>query len=172
VQLIAEMGEKVNSDPNKLADSFAKHVRIFMRSKLCRHLKMLVSKLFHAQQVNKIVAFGLGPLSLGLPGGPDDPGIVRIHIQHAALLAMRDVWKEMHQGDLKIYVQDPQYLEMDLNILAHHGITVVNGDIGHQMGACLLDPLTLVVDFFIMLANFAYRLRSHTTCWSSYICST
>jgi hypothetical protein len=71
---------------------------------------------------------------------------IRVQVQHAALLAIRDVWKEKHKGSFEIYLQDPQYLKIDEEVAHKFGMTVVNGDIGHQMSYLLVDADTLVVD--------------------------
>lgn len=72
---------------------------------------------------------------------------LRTQIQHAALLAIRDAGKEEHKDSCDIYLQDPQYLKIDEKVCAQFGMTVVNGDIGHQMGYLLIDEDTLVVDW-------------------------
>jgi hypothetical protein len=75
---------------------------------------------------------------------------IRVQTQHAALLAIRDAWMEKHEGSFEIYLQDPQYLKIDEEVAAQFGMTVVNGDIGHQMGYLLIDQFTLVVDLISM----------------------
>ncbi len=88
----------------------------------------------------------MGSLHSEKHGGPDNFAAVRVDSQYGALLAMRDEWQRSNQGHLKVYVQDPQYNKTDEAILKEWNITVVNGDVGYQMGACLINPFTLVVD--------------------------
>lgn len=151
VKAAIKLGQIIHPDPNKLADSFRKHVRIFQKSELCKRVKLLLSKLFNEQKVNKIVAFGLGQISVPM-SDPDSAKAVHIHSQHAALLEIREAWKESPQGrtgNFDIFVQDPTYSKQDADILflKKWGITVVNAELGYQVGACLLDIYTLVVDF-------------------------
>jgi hypothetical protein len=135
-------------DSNKVADSFHKHIPLFQKSETCKRLKILVSKLFHEHKVNKIVAFGLSSL-INPIRNLDSSMAVHRHYQHAALLTIRDVWADIYKGGDKfdIYVQDPLYTKQDEEVLKKFGITVVNSNIGYQVGACLLDLYTLVVDF-------------------------
>ncbi|KAE9371245.1 hypothetical protein N431DRAFT_467435 [Stipitochalara longipes BDJ] len=119
------------------------------KSELCRRIKELARKLFKAQKVTKIVAFGLGQISTP-SRDPHFGSAVKNHYQHGALLAIRDTWKETQQGDFKIYVQDPAYSRQYEAILKQWGITVVNAEMGYQVGACLLDIFTLVVDFIAL----------------------
>jgi hypothetical protein len=140
------LGKLHNPDVNKLADTFLQHYRNFQKTELCRRIKALVSKLFKEQKVTKIVAFGLGQIC-SHSRDPHEAGVVQRHYQHGALLAIRDTWENLHKGDFKIYVQDPAYTRQDEAILKTWGITVVNAEMGYQVGPCLLDIFTLVVDF-------------------------
>ncbi|PMD11942.1 hypothetical protein NA56DRAFT_541435, partial [Hyaloscypha hepaticicola] len=75
--------------------------------------------------------------------------------QHAFLLAIRDTWKEEHKdakGSFDIYLSDPLAMEIDEEVTAKFDMTVVNGDIGHQMGFLLIDEFTLVVDLVSCLS--------------------
>jgi hypothetical protein len=128
----------------QLASEFQKVIADFQKTELCHQLKTLTRKLFQTTQVNKIVAYGLSYLSS--PGAVGTTATIKVQTQHAALLAIRDVWKEKHEGSFEIYLQDPQYWKIDEEVAAQFGMTVVNGDIGHQMGYLLIDQFTLVVD--------------------------
>jgi len=149
-----------NPDPKKVADDFERHVQIFQKSNLCKRMKLFAGKLFREQPVNKIVAFGLGNLHSVVGGGRDNIQALRNHNQHATLLAIRDAWKESHEGKFDIYVQDPLYLQEDMDILEKWDIKVVNSDMGFQIGACLLDAQTLVVDFIAIwpVATVAFEI--------------
>jgi hypothetical protein len=148
MRMVVNSSKAAHPNSNKVADSFHKHIPLFQKSEICRRLKILVSKLFHEHKVNKIVAFGLGPLTIPFRD-LDSSLAVHRHYQHAALLAIRDAWTDIYKGGDKfdIYVQDPLYTKQDEGILKNFGITVVNSNIGYQEGACLLDLYTLVVDF-------------------------
>ena len=91
---------------------------------------------------------------MSCPTGPGHPVTIHGQTQHAALLAIRDTWKEEHKGakdSFDIYLCDPDNWEVDVKAAAHFDMTVVNGDIGHQMGYVLVDEFTLVVDFVACL---------------------
>jgi hypothetical protein len=148
LRLLVKLSKAAHPDSNKVADSFHRHIPLFQKSEICRRLKTLVSKLFHERKVNKIVAFGLGSLIHPIRDLDNDMAVHR-HYQHAALLAIRDAWTDIYKGGDKfdIYVQDPLYTKQDEEVLKNFGITVVDSNIGYQVGACLLDLYTLVVDF-------------------------
>jgi hypothetical protein len=112
----------------------------FKPTLLCKRIKELARSTFSQVKCNKIVAFG----GLGISAPP--LMAKRMQTQHAALLAIREVWKETNQGDLPIYLQDPQYLAMDQEVAAKYGMQILNGDFGHQMGWAKIDDSTLVVD--------------------------
>ena len=112
----------------------------FKSTLLCNRIKELARSTFSQVKCNKIVAFG----GYGISAPPTM--VKRMQTQHAALLAIREVWKETNQGDFPIYLQDPQYLAMDQDVAAKCGMQILNGDFSHQMGWAKIDDSTLVVD--------------------------
>lgn len=86
--------------------------------------------------------------------------------QHAALEAIRSVWEEhsksrLNLPELPIYIQDPQYSELDELIAGAepHNLKVVNCSFGHQMGWVKVDNSTLVVDFVSGFPTFELSLE-------------
>lgn len=145
--MFAEARKERNPDAARLASEFQKVITDFQKTELCHQVKTMARRLFQSRQVNRLVAYGLGGLSSPTP--PGHPVTINSQKQHAALLAIRDTWKEEHKdakGSFDIYLADPDYWEVDEKAAAHFGMTVVNGDIGHQMGYLLIDESTLVVD--------------------------
>ena len=112
----------------------------FKSTLLYNRIKELARSTFSQVKCNKIVAFG----GYGISARPNMAK--RMQTQHAALLAIREVWKETNQGDFPIYLQDPQYLAVDQEVAAKYGMQILNGDFGHQMGWAKIDDSTLVVD--------------------------
>jgi len=140
---MASAREKNNPNAAQLASEFQKVITDFQKTELCHQVKFMARKLFQSRQVNKIVAYGLSFLSCM---GVGHEITINRQVQHAALLAIRDAWKEKHKGSFEIYLQDPQYLKIDEEVAQKFGMTVVNGDLGHQMSYLLIDDDTLVVD--------------------------
>jgi hypothetical protein len=151
--MLASNRQKNNLDAAPLVTEFQKVIADFKKTELCHQIKTMARKLFQSRQVNKLVAYGLGDGLWGFsnPAGPGNSLGIGIQVQkrHAALLAIRDTWKEEHKGaggSFDIYLSDPSYWDIDEVVAAKFGMTVVNGDIGHQMGYLLIDECTLVVD--------------------------
>lgn len=112
---------------------------------LRKQIVELVRKLFQTRNIDKIVAIGGG--GLVNPSRPEGVSTLQVHTQHALLLVMRDVWKEIHPNrELKIFIQDLCYHGLDEIVAASEGMQVVNGSMGHQMGWALLDESTFLVD--------------------------
>lgn len=152
-QGIAKIRENCNPSAAQLESEFQKIITDFQKTELCHQVKTMARKLFQSRQVNKIVAYGCGHLSN--PSNAENSIKVHDHIQHAFLLAIRDTWKEEHKGakgSFDIYLSDPLYREIDEEVAAKFGMTVVNGDIGHQIGYLLIDEFTLVVDLVSCLS--------------------
>jgi hypothetical protein len=145
-------------DPAKLQEVYEKTIELFKTSKLCEQFKKLVVPLFEQKKIKKIIAFG--GMCLAFPIDPNDPAckgegqpmnfaLRRMQTQHAALEVMRDIWKEKNPngGELEIWLQDPQYTEIDAVVAGQHGMKIVNCRRGYQMGWLQLDRYTLVVDW-------------------------
>lgn len=100
-----------------------------------------------APNIKKIVAFGGGYLST--PAAPESVWTVRYHVQHATLLVFREVWESLNKDKSKklpIYLSDPQYLPIDVEVAKRYDMTVVNCSPGHQKAWTLLDENTFIVD--------------------------
>jgi hypothetical protein len=142
--------QQINPFTSVLALQFGATIAEFQSTALCKEVKKLVQKLFQEKKINKIVAFGLG--MLGTPAPPRAKLTIRWQRQHATLLAIRDVWKETNTGNFGIFIQDTQYSKRDEEVAAQYGMTVVNCDLGYQMGQLLIDEDTLLVDFITCFA--------------------
>jgi hypothetical protein len=136
--------QQFNPDAATVRSNFDATINRFKGTQLCKRLEVLVHDLFLRTNCNKIVAFG--GFTICAPSGPETAMAIRLQTQHAALLVIGDVWKEINNARIPIYIQDPQYSELDERVAAHYGMQVVNGDVGHQMGWLKIDESTLVID--------------------------
>ncbi|CZR51752.1 uncharacterized protein PAC_01629 [Phialocephala subalpina] len=117
----------------------------FKKSGLCKRLTELVQPLFLKKTCNKIVA--LGESYFSPPSVPTPADVYRLYAQHAALIVIRGVWEMSNQGKTEIFVQNPQYSELDQEVLAGEDLQLLWGDVGQQQGWVKMDELTLVVNF-------------------------
>ncbi|KAJ8068088.1 hypothetical protein OCU04_003662 [Sclerotinia nivalis] len=169
---IREKGERFwkrreNAYPNAdaLDEAFTEAIVHFKQTKLCDRLKTsFTKKLCEDKKFDKIVAFGGN--TLGHEQQSHSIQGVKMFTQHAALLSIRDNWIDSNKGrtkdDFKIYLQDPLYNKNDLEVAKRHGMTIVCGDMSHQMGWILIDCNTLVVDLDtpreIMLQRLVFEI--------------
>jgi hypothetical protein len=132
-------------DPDRLRAVYEGNIEGFQGTRLYQRFTNLVTPLFERRKINKIVAFG----AMGLAVGDQDQLTWRMHAQHAALEAMRDIWKKGNPsgGQFEIYLQDPQYQKIDSVVAEQHNMTIVNCRPGHQLGWLQIDEFTLVVDW-------------------------
>jgi hypothetical protein len=123
-------------DPDKLRAVYERNSKDFEETALCQRITSLVTPLFERKKTNKIVSFG----AMGLAVGTSDPG---------NMLTLRDIWKKTNPnaGQLKIYLQDPQYSKIDDVVAKQNDMTIVNCRPGHQLGWLQVDDFTLVVDW-------------------------
>lgn len=140
--------ENAYQSADALDVAFREAIARFGSTMLCEKLKKLTEKLCQDQKFDKIVAFGGN--TLGHKNQPPMAQGVKLFAQHAALLSIRDNWVKLNDGkskdDFEIYLQDPLYNKNDLEVAKRHGMTIVCGDLCHQMGWVLIDDRTLVVD--------------------------
>jgi hypothetical protein len=154
--------DKNKMEHTKIYKAYNARVEEFGRSEICKRLKELLVPLFKKKNVTKILALGMGTLT------PTNPRQLanRWQSQHAALEAIRSVWEEhsksrLNLPELPIYIQDPQYSELDELIAGAgpHNLKVVNCSFGHQMGWAKVDNSTLVMDFASLFPTFELSLE-------------
>ncbi|KAH8586213.1 hypothetical protein B0O99DRAFT_695717 [Bisporella sp. PMI_857] len=144
-EAVLHMQKRTYPNEARVREMFDSNVEIFRETEICKQIKDLARYTFKQTTCKKIVAFGGGTFC-----SPVSNGATRLHYQHAMLIVLREVWEEMHkdhaQLKIPIFIQDPQYLELDAKVAAHYGMEVVNGNRSHQFGFVKVDEETMVVD--------------------------
>jgi hypothetical protein len=160
-ELIQRLNENKMED-TKIYRAYNTRVEQFGTTEICKRLKDLFVPLFKEKDVTKILVLGMGTLT------PISPGSLanKWQGQHAALEAIRSVWEEhsksrLNLPELPIYIQDPQYSELDELIAGAepHNLKVVNCSFGHQMGWVKVDNSTLVMEFVSGFPTFELSLE-------------
>lgn len=87
-----------------------------------------------------------------IPPAPQDGDLEIVYgSQHASLMIIREVWKQLHPqapaDAFKIFLQDPWYDERDVNVAKHFDMTVVNAGMGYHVGFLRINARSLVVQF-------------------------
>jgi hypothetical protein len=120
----------------KVDDVYKENIGQFKRTQLCERLKQLIAPLFMQTTITKIVVFGLSTL-IPFSDVRNTFWTPRLHAQHAALEAIRSVWEEHRPSEtteMRIFLQDLQYCELDKQVVEIHKMEFVNCSFGHQMG--------------------------------------
>ena len=126
-------------DAATIRKHFSDSQKEFQKSKLCAETRRIVRE-FSKRKCDKIVAFGAGSMSLPHESTHETSNTHRD--RHAALLVIRDalVAETTAKGKkVEIFLQDRSYTRSDHDILQEHGMTIVDGSIGCQMGFVLID---------------------------------
>jgi hypothetical protein len=104
----------------------------FKGTNLCEQLKEKASKSFEYANCTKIVAFG------GSTMCPPSKfkSAISIHwlTQHTSLLVLREIWETTPKNKgqtLPIYLQDPQYLPLDVEVAREYKLEVVSCAMEH-----------------------------------------
>lgn len=142
----------------KVDEVYKKNIRQFNRTQLCERVKQLVVSLFMQAKITKIVAFGLSTLTL-FSDIRNTFWTPHLHVQHAALEAIRSVWEEhrpSETAELRIFIQDPQYCELDMKVAEIHKMEVVNST--KWVGSELMSRLWWWTFRIVFLVN-AYLLK-------------
>ncbi|KAL3492343.1 hypothetical protein BJX62DRAFT_203230 [Aspergillus germanicus] len=146
--------------------AFAASKRKWEASETCATLKMHLTQLERkmARPVRKIVAFGLGTLT----GLEDEFHSARALAQHAALGSMVEVLGKRRAqqnnpspnttSNIKVYVQDPAYTDVDIALLHSIGITPLDD----PKGFLEIDAETLV---FSVSPNVPVKQVVADVCW-------
>ncbi len=145
-----------------IQSAFNIEIQRFKKTNLCKRMEGVVQKLLNqikVDDIDNIVAFGLTTLSPGAPPAADLS--IRLHAQHAALLIIREIIEKRNatKRQVPIYSQDPQYSQRDVAVAKTFGITIVNGDIGHQMGWLQVSPSSFVVELAACVPVFEFILE-------------
>jgi len=175
---VIELTIELNTDVAILQSNFEKYgIERFKTSTLRKRLGEVVQKCQLYKTCKKIIAFGGG--SLCSPCSLENAVTRVMWNQHAALLAIRDM---MGREGIKIYLQDPAYLQLDeaftkgnlkyswdkyvdgepviengqvLQEEKDYNMEIVHPGLGHQQGFVKIDDSTLVVDLRSMCSLYA-----------------
>jgi hypothetical protein len=123
--------------------TFAKHLKGFKETKLCNRLEDLFRNA-DLKNITKIVAFGLG--NFAFPMGKTLGRYNKMSlIQHTAVVVIRDLLQAKLGSKLPVYLQDPLYVEAEVELAKKYGMTIVKYGPGHQVGWNKIDKNTLVI---------------------------
>jgi hypothetical protein len=108
----------------KVDEVYKENIKQFNRTQLCERLKQLVGPLFIQTKITKTAAFGFSTLT---PFSDIRNTFWTPHLpaQHAGLEEIRSVWEEHRLSKttkLGIFIQDPQYCELDKQVAEIHFI--------------------------------------------------
>ncbi|RMZ85263.1 hypothetical protein DV738_g379, partial [Chaetothyriales sp. CBS 135597] len=124
----------------EVREFFSKTKQAWEASKERRQLESILSAKTPTVHIKKIVAFACG----GMNYFDEAPWAIRSAYQHALILNIRDVLRTRQECDnIECYAQDPEYTEIDKDVLNQSGITVL----GDPQGFLEVDDSTLVLSF-------------------------
>jgi hypothetical protein len=137
---------------SNIRKQMSKTIEHFNETQLSKRLALFINQNFREIDCKQIVAFGGTSLGYskyapnqGDRGGYDELPL-KLQTQHAALLKMQTQLRNLHKGDVPIFLQDPDYTEEDQKAAKELGMTIVNGHFGFEEGWIQIDESTLVVD--------------------------
>ena len=94
----------------------------------CAMLKSILATAHVHNDISKIVAFALGPMS----DDPPDKETLRSVFQHALMLTLRNFLSADKEGlsEIACYAQDPFYTNVDETVLDAHDIAILKDPVG------------------------------------------
>lgn len=116
----------VSSAPSceELERSFKTSLQAWEASEPCKQLRSVLVSLKTPLEVNKIIGFACGPMSMNY----DERQTQRSLFQNALILTLWDVLSKTkgHADGIRCYAQDPAYTEVDKLVLEGSDITVLD----------------------------------------------
>ncbi|KUJ14283.1 uncharacterized protein LY89DRAFT_671646 [Mollisia scopiformis] len=124
-----------------------KTISSFRDTDYCNALVDIIKTYSNVIRCRKIVAFGGGSMAQASTGSyRHNEAVLRIQTQHAALWIIRRTLESIHNHNIDIYLQDPDYTDNDLKAAARFNMKILNGRPGFQKGWLEIDESTLVVN--------------------------
>ncbi|EHL03189.1 hypothetical protein M7I_0699 [Glarea lozoyensis 74030] len=151
---------------------FPKHLEEFRKTRVCERLLDLFMKPVAkdvkensrstkrelkdgAKRIRNIVAFGLGEFELPARKNADSDAQNTL-IQHAAVVAIRDALEAQLGLQIPVFLQDPVYVQAEVELAKQHRMTIVRYGPGHQVGWNKINENSLVIHFGIPYPVFAF----------------
>ncbi|KAI0414046.1 hypothetical protein F5X98DRAFT_390273 [Xylaria grammica] len=129
-----------NKTAAEARDTLAWVRQAFEGSEEAAALRALVKARLAGCRVDKVMAFGLGPLGFTWPGPAEEHSFY----EHAAALVIREAVQEVSSAPgVALMVQDPMYTDVCRGVLGAAGVDVVEG-FGAK-GFALVDDATVVL---------------------------
>ncbi|KAH6648159.1 hypothetical protein BKA67DRAFT_662879 [Truncatella angustata] len=127
----------------RLSNAFRCRTKEFEQSKMYEFLKQFVAETTVLEKVDKMICFGLGDLDMEMDDTPDasEEFFCRLD-QHIFARSLVLLIEEKHKRQVRLFAQDPLYLDIDKTVLGENGFEVV-GDYG-AAGFTLIDDKSIV----------------------------